>query len=319
MNIPFGQILSRAWETTWKYKVLWFFGFLSILAGGVNIQNGLNFNGSGYRFSSNEFADRTQDLPVEIQRIVDWFSQIDWSTVLFYASIIAAVLVILWIVFFLLSVVGRGGLIGGILKADSQGKVTFGEAWALGRRYFWRLLAVKILSFFAVLALIIVVAVPTVIMAIIPLGIIMACPMCLLLIAAVLLLSLYLYFVQLTIVAEDIDLGASFRRAAQVLRERIGPTVAFGLIIFVVRIGVGLLSVALFLPALGTVMAGVLPFIMETGTINMGMVYAGGILFLVMLPVMWLFNSIFETWQTAVYALAYKEYTKPVSAPATIS
>ena len=45
MNFNFGEVLTRAWQITWKYKVLWIFG---ILAGCTNGGGGGGGN-SGYR------------------------------------------------------------------------------------------------------------------------------------------------------------------------------------------------------------------------------------------------------------------------------
>ena len=44
MNFNFGEILTRAWQITWKYKVLWIFG---ILAGCTNGGGGGGGGGVG--------------------------------------------------------------------------------------------------------------------------------------------------------------------------------------------------------------------------------------------------------------------------------
>jgi hypothetical protein len=316
MNIEFGQILSRAWNITWKYKVLWFFGFLTILAGGGSSGggDGGGGGGTGYRFANGDIPRYSGQLPPEIQSIVDWANKLDWTTIVAYISIALALVCILWLICFILSVIGRGGLIGGILKADFDGTVSFHEAWTLGRRYFWRILAVKIIAFLSMLIASVVVVV-SIIMAFIPLVCCLGIPLCLLVIGGLLFLSLYFYFVQLAVVAENLSLGEAFGKAFNTLRDRIGPAFLFGLITFLVSLGVGLGTLILVVPSIGLFFAAFWPMIIETGPISMGLLYAALIVFLVTLPVILLIQSVLETWRTAVWALAYKRFIQPPSAP----
>lgn len=315
MNIELGQILSRAWNITWKHKILWVFGFFSILAGEGG--GGGNFGGgSGFRVSNNDVSRYTGELPPEIQNIVNWFNQLDWATIVLYFCILIGVILLLWIICFVLGIIGRGGLIGGILKADADNTVSFREAWTLGRRYFWRILVIKIIAFLTLLAASIVTGL-SIIMAFIPFVCCLGIPLCILAIAGLLFLSLYFYFVQLAVVAENLDLGAASGRGFHMLRDHIGPAILVGFILFMVSLGVGLVAFAMFLPVIGLALAGFWPMIAQFGSINMGMLYAAGIMFLVLLPVTWLIQSVIETWQTAVWALAYKRFTQIPSAPAT--
>lgn len=118
MNIEYGKILTTAWNITWKHKILWFFAFLLVLVTG----NG-GFSGSGvnYRFGGVGSATGTPNLPPDLQNFVNQLNQIDWSQVWGYIAIGVACLIILWIVFFVLSIIGQGGLLGGILQANSTG------------------------------------------------------------------------------------------------------------------------------------------------------------------------------------------------------
>lgn len=44
MSINYSAILSRAWNITWKYKILWIFGFLAALGSGGGIRSGPQFS-----------------------------------------------------------------------------------------------------------------------------------------------------------------------------------------------------------------------------------------------------------------------------------
>ncbi len=53
MNFNFGEVLTRAWQITWKYKVLWIFGILASCSrgggggssGGSSVSGGSDGNG----------------------------------------------------------------------------------------------------------------------------------------------------------------------------------------------------------------------------------------------------------------------------------
>jgi hypothetical protein len=315
MNINFGQIFSRSWEITWKHKVLWVFGFLAVLAGSSNPNFRFDFSNSGYRFDHGEISRYSWQLPPEIQSIVDWANKLDWTSIVAYVSIALALLCVLWLICFILSVIGRGGLIGGILKADVDSSVSFRDAWTLGRRYFWRILAVKIFTFLSMLVGSVVVGV-SVVMAVIPLVCCFGIPFFLLLIGGMLFLSLYFYFVQIAVVADNLTIGEAFGKAFNTLRDRIGPAFLFGIITFLVSLGVGLGTLILFIPSGGLFFAAFWPMIIETGPVSMGLLYAALIIFLVTLPVAWLIQSVLETWRTAVWTLAYKRFIQPPPVPA---
>jgi len=63
------KVLKRAWETTWRYRVLWVFGIIVALttAGGVN-------RGPQYSFSGEDFAPgrefRIGEIPAEVSSIL---------------------------------------------------------------------------------------------------------------------------------------------------------------------------------------------------------------------------------------------------------
>jgi len=48
MNFNFGEVLTRAWQITWKYKVLWIFGILAGCTNGGGGGGGGGGGNSGY-------------------------------------------------------------------------------------------------------------------------------------------------------------------------------------------------------------------------------------------------------------------------------
>src|SRR3990172_4054264 len=129
--MDYGAILSRAWKITWNHKILWVFGFLAGLASGGG--GGGNAGGGGGGQPGGPGGPGGPGfLPPDFER------QMERPEVIGIILAVACVLILIAIALFVLSTIGRGGLIGGIRMADDTDKVTFGEAWAVGVRYFWR-------------------------------------------------------------------------------------------------------------------------------------------------------------------------------------
>jgi hypothetical protein len=55
MKLDYGNILSRAWHITWRYRALWVFGILVALFSGGGGGGG---NSTGYSFNGNDFQGR---------------------------------------------------------------------------------------------------------------------------------------------------------------------------------------------------------------------------------------------------------------------
>jgi hypothetical protein len=321
MKIGFGQILTRAWQITWKNKSLWVFGFLIALvsetaSGGSNSINLRN------QISDANLSTKSEFLPPEIRNFIEWLNNIDWNSAWVYAALAVGCFLILWILLTLLSIRAHGGLIAGILKADTGEPIMVREAWSMGARYFGRLLAVALIDFLVRLVMALVaflVLFGSFMLSLtgpsydsqfssfsILLPFLLICPMFCCIFAASTLLSFYMYFAKLAVVIEDLKVGASFRRAWKVIKGSIGPLVIIGLIVYVLALGMGVLSMLLTAPAIGVVLAGIWPMVNEMGMLNMPLLYLAGVLFLLSVPVGWLVSAVWVTWSNAVYALAYK-------------
>lgn len=147
IEINLGEILTKAWKITWKFKVLWIFG---ILAGcGGNNSSNFNYNGGsngggGSGGNNNgqvpDFLRPFQGLNPE-QALREFLGQ--------YWGIIAGVILLLcllWFLFYFLGLMGKIGLIKGAGKADTGAEtLTFGELWTESTPYFWRMFGLSLL------------------------------------------------------------------------------------------------------------------------------------------------------------------------------
>jgi len=205
--------------------------------------NGSNVLNLGNQFSSSGISRGPEYLPPELRNVIDWINQVDWNTALTYIGIALACLLIFGIVLSVFSIIGSGGLIGGILKADHEGAVTFREAWALGRRFFLRLLAVSVIEFLirlvVALASFLIIFLPFLVFILnnyqpflLPVtSILLIFPVYCCLFTAILLLSFYMYVAKLAIVVEDLGIGAALGRVPQVLKGSLGPILLVGVIV----------------------------------------------------------------------------------------
>src|SRR5437763_15504823 len=122
MNFDFGGNLRRAWQITWQHKILWLLGILSAIGAS---RASLNFRGPSF---TNNFNPNAPDFFPRLQRN---FPNLNQSA--FIAIVLGALCLILIIglVLYVLHVIGRGGLIGGVQQADTTGQISFGQAWAI--------------------------------------------------------------------------------------------------------------------------------------------------------------------------------------------
>ncbi len=152
MNLNFGDILSRAWKITWGNKILWVFGVLALLG-----QGGGGGGNQGVSFDAGDFQPGPgglPNLPPEFERFLETIGNLG-DRLLPIVLVLVCLGILLSIVFFLLSILGRGGLIGGAQLAAANGKVSFGEAWGAGLRSFGRLFLIRLLIALPVIVLVI--------------------------------------------------------------------------------------------------------------------------------------------------------------------
>ena len=256
MNFNFGEVLTRAWQITWKYKVLWIFG---ILAGCTNGGGGGGGGGnSGYRVGPSD-----TNLPPEMKRFfhemgnfVSWVEDNLW----FFVAIMVLVFLVLMIISVFLGTIGRIGLIKGSYEAE-QGteKLVFGELFSTSMPYFWRVFGLTFLiglAFFIILVPIVLVGVLSVV------GIACLIPFICLLIPIGIAVGIIVEQANRAIVMEDLSMLDGLKRGWEVARSNVGPILVMALILF----GIGLvLGIVISLPIFLIVFPAIFAFAMGEG------------------------------------------------------
>jgi hypothetical protein len=301
MTLDLGGILRRAWTITWNHKILWLFGILAGLAGGGgNPGNNNNFRDTfQYDFSSGELPPAMRDR----------FGDVDPNIVLAILLGLACVALIIALVLFVIGVVARGGLIGGIRLADTQGRVTFGQAWSIGVRKFWTVLVIGLIVF---VVGILITAISVVSICLTPLA-------CLgFLIVAV--LGVFTQLAQIAAVVDDLSFGDALSRALQFVSNNLVNVLVLGLILVIIQAVVGFVIalpiIAVVFPAAAAIFIGASNEAQTVATTAMALAC---LCLVAYVPIIIVLGGILQTWTTSAWTLAYQQLTGRAPAPAAPS
>jgi hypothetical protein len=327
MSSNYSSLLSKAWNITWKYKVLWFFGFLAAF-GGVGWGNSGGWStGPNFNFNNNTNVGnyprgdypRTYyprgEIPREWQSAVEQLSQIDLNTWITIGVVVVCSLLLLGLAFWLISIIGRGGLIGGILAADTNSKVTFREAWDIGTKNFWRLFLIRMIRIIVYLMIGIIVFLPTLLIGILTCGLGFIPMICVGFVIGI-VAKVWFVYMDYAVILEKRGIGEAIGRAWSILRDNIGPIAILCIILFAVSLGVGLGLLILLAPAGVTVFLSLLPLITGSGSVNTALLIAGIVLTVLFIVVSWVVQAVQTVWETAVMVLAYRQFAQRSLLPA---
>lgn len=301
MKLDFGDILTRAGRIIWKNKILWLFGILASLGGG---RGGFNYNfGGGGRRGPDFSNPGNPSLPPEWQRMMERLTED--GTFLAIIIALACVGLLVALVFFLLSIIGRGGLIGGVRLADQNGTVSFGEAWALGMQNFLNVFLIGL--FIGVIGLVIfgVTIIPAII----------CFPLLCLLIPIGIVLSAFTTLSQTAAVTDGLGVTAAMGRAWQVIQANLGGVVILAVILGLLSTIFGVIAAAPLFFAVVPVIIAWAGFANESQAVGNTALILAGLCVLAYLPVLIIVGGILEAWMTAAWTLAYQQLTRSASAP----
>ena len=327
IKINIGEILTKAWQITWKFKILWIFGILASCTG--NDRGSLNFNSSGGGGNSGsgpsngelpDFLREFEKMRPE-QALQSFFDQ--------YMGIIVAIILalcVLWFIFYFFGIMGRTGLIKGIGKADAGAtSLSFGEIWSESLAYFGRMFGLSLLiglPFFLITILLLVMLgvgmfgaiqgdLPDsgMVAAILGMaGVFFAGLCCLSLIAMI--VGLIVELAQNAVVLENLGVIAGLQRGWEVFRKNIISVFLMGIILWVVGIVVSLIIALPLIAVLVPVILGVGAAAATENWIILAIVLGGCIL--LWLPIGLLLGGIQQTYFQAVWTLTYRRLTAPV-------
>lgn len=311
--MDYGKVLGRAWEITWRWKVLWILGFLASLGSGGGGGGGSNaYTGNGGDFNIDKW---TQGItPGEFLPAV--------SGIIGIIIAVVCVLFIIFIALWVVSVIARGGLIAGVQQVEDEGSTTFRTAWVAGRKKFWTLFGLGILAAIPMIILIFAgiillglgiaaavgamdisetAGIAGIVMISLLCGGFLCCGM---IILGIVLEQIRVYGERAAIL-EDLGWINAFKRGWQVLKENLGPTIIFWLIFLAIGIVIFVISFAIIAALAAPFLLLLLPSVDPGTWLIVPACFAG----LVMVIVFALIKSVVTTFSSATWTLAYREMT----------
>lgn len=311
--MDYGKVLGRAWEITWRWKVLWILGFLASLGSGGGGGGGSNaYTGNGQDFNIDKW---TQGIPPG-----DFLPAV--SGIIGIIIAVVCVLFIIFIALWVVSVIARGGLIAGVQQVEDEGSTTFRTAWVAGRKKFWTLFGLGILAAIPMIILIFAgiillglgiaaavgamdisetAGIAGIVMISLLCGGFLCCGM---IILGIVLEQIRVYGERAAIL-EDLGWINAFKRGWQVLKENLGPTIIFWLIFLAIGIVIFVISFAIIAALAAPFLLLLLPSVDPGTWLIVPACFAG----LVMVIVFALIKSVVTTFSSATWTLAYREMT----------
>lgn len=267
--MDYGNLLKRAWDLIWDNKWLILLGIIVALGSGGTGGGGggtsnynfgeedLNTEGE-YQFNPEDFSGGNL-TPEQLAQMEEAFKTAG-PLMATFGTLAIIVIVAIALVFWAISMIAQGGLIGGVNTLEMGGTSSFRESWSMGWAKGWRMLAIGLVP-----------AIPTaaIVGASLFLGasafmmgggleslgsgpvvatlITVAC------IAGLLafVLGILANFAYRAAMIEDRGVFESYERGWQVLKANLGPAV----LLWLIQVGIGLgIGIMMILPAMCCIM-----------------------------------------------------------------
>lgn len=299
--MDYGEVLSRAWQIISKHKILWLFGVLAS-CGSSQQSNSINFN-----FPAPQPA-RLGELPE--------FPTIPEES---YPLIIGGFcfILILILVFYVLGIVGRVGIIKGTVQVEGGvDSLSLGMLFENIQPYLGRALGMNFIILLAGLALGFVVFAVLFGVTIITFGLGLICliPLSCLLIPVGFLISIVIEQANVALVVEDLGMLDALKRGWNISRENLGSMAVMGLILI---LGAGIMTFIISIPLIFLLFPAAAGFLLDTqSSTQIGLMLAG-VCLVVYMPVLLLLNGILQSYVKSAWTLTFMRLTDgmPASDP----
>jgi hypothetical protein len=307
VGVIFGEILTRAWQITRKYKVLWIFG---ILAGCTTGGGGGGGGGGNTGYSTG--PSENWDVPPEIRRFVIMMEDfVEWvADNLWIFVVIGLVFLALLVISIFLGTIGRIGLIKGSYQAETGAeRLVFGDLFSVSMPYFWRVFGLSFLIGLAFFLLFI----PVIVLGVLTFGVALVCllPLICLLIPVGFAVGILIEQANRAMVLEDLSLPNGVRRAWEIFRANVWSLIVMGLILFGITL---VLGIVIALPIFIVVFPTIFAFAMGEGQ-SFTPLYIALACICLYAPVSWVLNGILTTFTQSAWTLTYMRLTQTPATP----
>jgi hypothetical protein len=290
-GINYLEIIKKAALITWRNRYLWWFGFFILLssAGGSSFQT----------------WPRKGD--VQGQKIID-FATSHKELVIFGL----AALLLLWVIFGILGIMAKGGLIKSLNKVIENKDAGFKSGLKEGKRYFWKIFFIGLLSAIFILATLIVFMIPIGFLFYNKsyfLGGLLSFLALIIFIPVVFLVSFIRIYGYFYAILSDLPLGESLENAYALLKKNIVPSIIISFTFLVIATLATLAAFLIIIPVLvaffiiGTLLFFLAKQIGIIITILLGLIF--------ILSVMIFGGSVYQVFTHALLVLFFREIATP--------
>ena len=290
MQFDFGDVLTRAWKTTWKHKVLWIISVLPFLT---------------------MFLLLPFWLILLFQKNVDFNAIATWMENPIYRMIAILVYLAVIALSVFLQILSRSALTLGIYMAEAVLQpLTFVDLLRQGfLRYFWRILGISLLvaggTMVAFLAFFVLLAA----LSVVTMGFAMLCvqPLFILMIPLFLLVMAVTEQSESAVIADELKIMDALRRAYELIKSNIWKYVLIALIVyFGMNILISMVIFPLMIPMFFFMMRT-----MQTGPDFNTMIRIQAVFGVVILPLMALLQGFCLTYMKSAMMVTYLRLTRP--------
>jgi hypothetical protein len=288
-TIAYIDILKQAGQIVWENNFLLWFGFLMALGspGSFNIER-----------NSENFGVREET----VQKMIESH----WQIIL----ALAGSMIVIGIVFFLVSLVAKAGLIRSVYAISHQRKTCFSEGWYSGKKYFGKLFRLSVVFFLAIFLTLIILSVPVIYLFAAKSWI--SATLVGLLAVAIFLPLLFIFsitktFAEFYVILSNLSLWSAIESGYEILLKNMLHSIIFSLLILAVAIVSGIILVPIIAIALLILVPSGFIFF-SLGKIAFGLFLT--IAVLLFLIVILFISSIFRTFETTAWTLFFWEIAK---------
>lgn len=307
MNLNFGEVLTRAWQITRRYRVLWIFGILAGCTSGGGGGGGGGGGNTGFSSGPSNF-----DVPPEIRRFVLMMEQfaawVEDNLWIFFVIGLAVLALIVISIF--LGTIGRIGLIRGSYQAEMGAEtLAFGELFSASMPYFWRVFGLSFLIGLAFFLLFI----PLILLGVLTAGVALICllPLICLLIPVGFAVGILIEQANRAMVLEDLGIFDGLKRSWEIARKNIGPLLVMGLILFGITL---VLGIVIALPIFIVVFPTIFAFAMGEGQ-TFTPLYVALACICLYAPISLVLQGIMTTFTQTAWTLTYLRLTQKPATP----
>ncbi len=303
--MKFGKIIRHAWDITWRYKALWLFG---LLASCVASRSSFGFGRSyGPAAGKNIDIDLGEQAFLTFQRWGGWALEHGLLLVaLFFAFLV------LGVVLRLLGLLGQGGLIYGVQQIETapEKDLTLKNLWQGAAAVFWPLFGLFLLQAVLAWGLVLIFFGPSaavmtvgIIKEKIPwliLGFILMVFVLMAFVAVIMVWEILYVFAQREIVIRKNNVLDSVVHSWRLLWKNLGEIVVMGLFVFLLR----LVYAAVLLVPLMPMGLAFSRWLAGANTVPWTLIIVNIVIYI---PLAIFVNSVYTTFESAVWTLVYRE------------